>query len=164
MRKIIPFLALFLSVCACKDPKADGVSEGEEVVFFSMDSLPKRLALNTRAAELTQGWLAFKDLDTGFDALSTVENYEDLILVMEDLVEREKQLEEAEYPEEFNLPQVKSRQKVMKTFILKTRAAAEYRIEATPPAVEMMEAYNALRAQLNVIVNNTLDTLLIVDE
>ncbi len=164
MRKIILILALFSSLCACKETKSDGVSEGEEVVFFSVDSLPKPVALNQRAMELTQGWQAFKDLDTGFDALSTVENYEDLILVMEDLVEREKQMEASEYPEEFNLPQVKSRQKVMKTFILKTRAAAEYRIEATPPAAEMMKAYNALRSQLNVIVNNTLDTKLLSDE
>jgi hypothetical protein len=164
MRKIMLLLALMSFVHACKDPIAEGPAETDEVAFFSLDSLPKRVPLNARALEVSQVWVAFKDLDTGFDALSTVENYEDLILVMEDLVAREKKLEESKYPEEFDLPQVKSRQKVMKTFILKTRAAAEYRIEATPPAVEMMKAYNAMRAQLNVIVNNQLDTELLSDE
>lgn len=164
MRKIIPFLLVLLFVCGCKEPNADEKKTEEEVEFFSFDSLPGRVALNAKAEEITSGWPAFNDLDNGFNALSTVANHEDLILVMEDLVEREKRLAESKYPEQFNLPQVMSRQKVMKTFILKTRAAAEYRIDATPPSIEMIEAYNSLRAQFNVIVNNTLDIQLIEDE
>jgi hypothetical protein len=84
--------------------------------------------------------------------------------VLDDLVEKQKALEDSEYPPAFDLPQVRSRQRVMKTFILKTRAAVEYRVDATDPAVEMIEAYNAMRNQFNVIVNNTFDTKLILDE
>jgi hypothetical protein len=164
MRKIMPVLALLLVLHGCREAQSEGNTTGDEAHFFSIDSLPGRMALNAKAAEIVKGWAAFNALDTGFDALSTVENHEDLVLVMDDLVERQKELESAEYPEPFDMPQVKSRQKVMKTFILKTRAAAEYRIDATPPAIEMMKAYNALRSQLNVIVNNTLDTQLIADE
>ncbi len=160
----MPFLLFLLLLQACKEAAPEAATPGEEVSFFSMDSLPRRIPLNPRATEIAKDWSAFNDLETGFNALSTVENHEDLLLVLEDLVERQKRLEEGDYPEKFNIPQVKSRQKVVKTFIFKTRAAAEYRIDATPAAKEMIKAYNALRSQLNVIVNNTLDTLLITDE
>ncbi len=160
----MPLLLLVLLLMACKEPAAGVDTTSEETPFFSMDSLPGRVALNPMAMEIARDWTAFNDLEAGFNSLSTIENYEDLVLVLEDLVERQKKVEEGDYPEQFNVPQVKSRQKVVKTFILKTRAAAEYRIDATPPAVEMMKAYNALRTQLNVIVNNKLDTLLITDE
>ena len=160
----MPVLGLLLFLNGCKEPQPEGNTTGEEIQFFSFDSLPQRVVLNEKASEIAKGWLAINYIDTGFDALSTVENREDLILVLEDLVDKQKQLEAADYPEEFDLPQVKSRQKVMKTFILNTRAAADYRIDATPAAIEMMKAYNALRAQLNVIANNTLNIELISDE
>ncbi|WP_188369920.1 hypothetical protein [Muriicola marianensis] len=164
MRKLMPLLLVVLLLKACKDPATGAETSSEETPFFSMDSLPGRVSLNPKAVEITRDWTTFNDLDAGFNSLSIIENYEDLVLVLEDLVERQKKVEEGEYPEAFDLPQVKSRQKVVKTFLLKTRAAAEYRIDATPPAIEMMKAYNALRTQLNVIVNNQLDTLLITDE
>ncbi|GGD48059.1 hypothetical protein GCM10011361_13550 [Muriicola marianensis] len=160
----MPLLLVVLLLKACKDPATGAETSSEETPFFSMDSLPGRVSLNPKAVEITRDWTTFNDLDAGFNSLSIIENYEDLVLVLEDLVERQKKVEEGEYPEAFDLPQVKSRQKVVKTFLLKTRAAAEYRIDATPPAIEMMKAYNALRTQLNVIVNNQLDTLLITDE
>ena len=164
MRKIMPILTLFILLQACQETKGEGESSKEEIQFFALDSMPSRVALNSKAANIVRNWREFNDLETGFDALSTVVNEEDLILVLEDLVDKQKQLEEGFYPPEFDIPQVKSRQKVLKTFIYKTRAAAEYRIDATDPAIEMINAYNALRAQLNVIVNNTLDTELIIDE
>lgn len=164
MRKIMSILSLFLLLQACQESGKEAKSSKEEVQFFSLDSMPGRVALNSKAANIVRDWREFNELESGFDALTTVANEEDLILVLEDLVEKQKRLEEGPYPVEFDIPQVKSRQKVMKTFIFKTRAAAEYRIDATAPAIEMIEAYNALKTQLNVIVNNTLDTELLIDE
>ena len=164
MRKIMSILSIILLLQACQESGKEGESTKEEVQFFSLDSMPGRVALNSKAATIVRDWREFNELETGFDALSTVANEEDLILVLEDLVEKQKRLEQGPYPVEFDIPQVRSRQKVMKTYIFKTRAAAEYRIDATAPAIEMIEAYNALRTQLNVIVNNTLDTELLIDE
>jgi hypothetical protein len=164
MRKIMPFLIILLLSYSCQQQKGEEDSVRQELQFFTYSSLPKKAAMNAKVFELVKGWTEFNDLDSGFEALSTVENLEDLSLVLDDLVERQKQLEASTYPEEFDLPQVKSRQKVLKTFILKTRASVEYRVDATAPAIEMMEAYNALREQLHVLVNNTLDKELLSDE
>ncbi|NNJ89184.1 MAG: hypothetical protein HKP53_07265 [Eudoraea sp.] len=164
MRKIMSAFFLLLLSVACQE-SAEGKEEiKEELQFLQVTAIPQRVILNAKASEISRDWMEFNALNIGFDALYKVENEEDLAFVLDDLVERQKALEDSKYPPEFDLPQVRSRQKVMKTFILKTRAAVEYRIDATEPAVEMMEAYNALRNQFNVIVNNTLDLQLLSDE
>lgn len=164
MKKIMSVFFLLLLSVACQESAGGKEDTKEEPQFLQVTAIPQRIILNAKASEISKDWIEFNALNTGFDALFTVENEEDLAFVLDDLVERQKSLEESEYPPTFDLPQVRSRQKVMKTFILKTRAAVEYRVDATEPAVEMMEAYNALRNQFNVIVNNTLDTQLLSDE
>ncbi len=156
------FLVLFSVSCQ----ETSGGNEDNKKVqdFFQVTALPQRVTLNAKASTISKDWIEFNELNTSFDALYTVENQEDLAFALDDLVERQKQLEDSEYPSTFDLPQIRSRQQVMKTFILKTRAAVEYRIDATEPAVEMIKAYNALRSQCNVIVNNTLNTQLLSDE
>jgi hypothetical protein len=89
---------------------------------------------------------------------------DDLLLIVEDFVEKQKVLEASEYPEEFDKAQIKSRQKVLKTYILKLKAALEYRSDVYEPMSEMITAYNALRTQFNVTVNNTLNTKLLLDK
>ncbi len=157
------FFLILLSV-ACQESVSENADKKKEQQFFQVEALPQRVNLNAKASDISKEWIEFNALNTGFDALFTVENEEDLAFVLDDLVEKQKSLEESEYPPAFDLPQVRSRQKVMKTFILKTRAAVDYRVDATEPAVEMMEAYNDMRNQFNVIVNNTLDTQLLLDE
>lgn len=129
-----------------------------------LDTMPKRIAVNSKAAAILSAWPEFNTLESSFDALYKAENREDLILIMEDFVENQKILEASEYPADFDKPQIKSRQKVLKTNILKVKAALEYRTEVSGSISEMIEAYNALRQQFNVTVNNTLDTKLILEQ
>jgi hypothetical protein len=164
MRKLILFVLIVLSAFGCKDDKSDASVKHSDQNRFEVEKLPVRTNVNAKANAILKDWQEFNAFNTSFDALYKVENVEDLSLVLEDLIETQKQLEESTYPESFDLPQVKSRQKVLKTFILKTSAAVQYRINATEPAIDMMEAYNALRNQFNIIVNNTLDINLIIDE
>jgi hypothetical protein len=164
MRKLILFVLIVLSALGCKEDKSDASVKDSDQNRFEVEKLPVRTNVNAKAKTILKDWQEFNAFNTSFDALYKVENVEDLSLVLEDLIETQKQLEESIYPESFDLPQVKSRQKVLKTFILKTSAAVQYRINATEPAIDMMEAYNALRNQFNIIVNNTLDINLIIDE
>jgi len=129
---------------------------------WAIDSLPKRVTVNSKAQQILEDWPEFKTLDLSFDALYKAENREELLLIMNDFVEKQNILAASEYPEAFNTPQIKSRQKVLKTFILKTKAALEYRTDLQEPSSQMIIAYNALREQFNVTVNNTLDTNLIL--
>ena len=60
------------------------------------------------------------------------------------------------YPNSFDIPQIKGRQKVFKTYVLKTKGDLEYRQNPKESLVEMITAFNDLRNQFNVVVNNTL--------
>lgn len=155
---------ILLGLISCKNQSGEEVISDATLSEIDAQAFPKRSQVNSKARGILAEWGAFQALETSFDALYKVENNEDLILVIEDLVNKQNELEDSEYPEEFDVPQIKSRQKVFKTFLLKAKAASEYRIETQGPVEEMITAYNAWREQFNVIVNNALDTNLIFDE
>ncbi len=164
MRKIRIFFILALILNGCKGEGDSQESSGNSVIEIDAAQLPQRNTINPRASAILKDWTAFQELETSFDALYRVENNEDLILVVEEMIKRQNDLEDSDYPEAFDNTQVKSRQKVFKTYLLKLKAASEYRSEILPPAREMLEAYNAFREQFNIVVNNTLDLNLILDE
>jgi hypothetical protein len=73
-------------------------------------------------------------------------------------------LAEGTYPEPFDSFQLKSRQMVMRTFLYKTKASILDNQPTTESTVKVLEAYNAMRRQLNLIMNSQLDKKLILDE
>ncbi|HMB62262.1 MAG TPA: hypothetical protein VKN36_04255 [Eudoraea sp.] len=155
-------IMVLFTACRQQDKTAPVTAAVNHVL--QMDTLPQRIAINPKAGSILKAWPEFNNLESNFDALYRAENREDLILIVEDFVENQKVMEASEYPEEFDKPQIKSRQKVLKTYILKTKAALEYRTDVLPALAEMLVAYNALRTQFNVTVNNTLDTRLILEQ
>jgi hypothetical protein len=163
--RFIPTLFVFiLLLSACREGADGQEAVSTSIVEIDVEQLPQRSAVNPKAGEILKDWIAFQEMESSFDALYRVTNNEDLILVVEDMVLKQNELETSEYPEAFDTPQVKSRQKVFKTFLLKLKAAVEYRKDVIPPAQEMIAAYNAFREQFNVTVNNTLDLNEILDE
>lgn len=164
MGKILLLVMPFFLALSCKQETGNEVSLQKEDTFFSVDSLPKPVGVNAKANEILKDWQAFKDIETTFESLYRVENREDLSLVIEDLIEKQKLLEASDYPASFDKPQIKSRQKVFKTFILKTKGNLEYRVNTKESTLEMIKAYNAYRNQFNVVINSELDTILISDE
>lgn len=164
MGKLFVFGATFLLLLSCNQNRnnssVDGAGEGD----FTTEGLPKVFQVNAKAKEILGSWPEFNGLESSFEALYQAKNKEDLGFVIDDLIEKQKLLAASTYPEAFDIPQIKSRQKVFRTYILKVKASLEYRTETTTPALEMVQAYNAMRNQFNVIVNNTLDTQLILDE
>src|SRR5690606_18979754 len=164
MGKIIFYGMLFLLVVSCKKEKDTENVEVAAETFFSVDSLPKPISTNDNALEILKDWQEFENLETTFESLYKVDNREDLTLVIEDLIEKQKMLEASSYPLTFNRPQIKSRQKVFKTYILKTKGNLGYRVGIREATVEMVTAYNAFRNQFSVLVNSVLDTSLILNE
>lgn len=143
---------------------AQSTADETAIADIQTENWPKKSAINTKAMTIINNWPEFLTMEASFDALYKVENEEDLKLVIENLIENQKLLEASKYPEEFGLPQIKSRQKVFKTYVLKTKGNLEYSQEVQEVVLEMIAAYNALRNQFNVIVNNTLDTQLILED
>nr|WP_299214562.1 hypothetical protein [uncultured Allomuricauda sp.] len=126
--------------------------------------MPKKLTINPKATVIVEEWPEFKKLSSSVDVLYRAKNNEDLILAIDDLIEKEKLLEKGTYPEAFDKFQIKSRQRVFKTYMLKVKSSVLDNRDATQPTIEMLEAYNAFRKQFNVLVNSQLDTKLILNE
>lgn len=163
MRKFFAFSLLFLGILSCKQTDGSPVESREDEALANL-ALPERIPANAKARVILNDWTEYQELTVSLDKLEGLDNNEELHLLLDELIEKEMQLADSAYPEAFDQPQVRSRQKVFKTYLLKVKAALEYRQPTLPPSVEMMEAFNDLTAQFNVIVNNALDTELILDE
>ena len=164
MSKMFVFLFVASLVLACKDAPIASADSQDAGWTLDAATLPKKSTVNTKAATILSGWNEFAAFETSFDRLYTSVYAEDLILVTEDLIEKQKELEASPYPLEFNIPQIKGRQKVLKTYILKIKGDLEYRVSPEASLKEMIGAFNALRDQFNVVVNNTLPQDLILNE
>ena len=164
MPKFLYFLVFLLVLGSCGQSTSEKPTEEVSSFGVMAEELPPVSSLNAKANSIVMDWKEFDDFDKSFNRIYTIDYREDLILVIDDLVEKQKLLEKGEYPEEFNIPQIKGRQKVVKTYILKTKADLEYRLNPENSIKEMISAYNALREQFNVTVNNVLPTELIENE
>ncbi|TXN37380.1 hypothetical protein FVB32_03580 [Flagellimonas hymeniacidonis] len=164
MRKLSCIILVFVTLLSCKGDGSDAQNTADGELPFSYQKMPKKLAMNSEATTLVEEWAEFKALSSSLDVLYKARNNEDLILAIDDLIEKEKLLEKAVYPELFDKMQIKSRQRVFKTYLLKVKASILNNRDSTEPTIEMLEAYNAFRKQFNVLVNSQLDKNLILNE
>ncbi len=158
-------LGVFISLLtSCnQQSKSDEITESTDVEFRA-EELPKRVKINAKSSAIVNEWAEYTAFDNSFNALYSATNNEDLILVIDDLLDKQKTWEKSVYPEEFDRAQIRSRQNVMKTYLLKVKSALLTRTEFTDATIEMIEAYNALRTQFDVTMNSSLDPKLLEDE
>ena len=164
MRNLWLFAVILMLLVSCKRDQNSELQDDDAEMEFVAEDLPKRIAVNPKSSEILQAWPEYAAFDNRFSAIYNATNNEDLILLIEDLIQKQKQWEESTYPEAFDVAQIKSRQKVVKTYLLKIKSALDYRDDFTTPTVDMIEAYNGLRRQFDVMMNNTLDPKLLLDE
>ncbi len=164
MGKILFLWALVSLFISCQRQQTAQSSPTGAVEEFNLDTVPKSVAVNDKTRAILNEWPEYNTMAASVESVYRAENEEDLILVIEDIIEHQKLLEESVYPETFDTPPIKSRQRVLKTYILKVKAALENRTELTVPVTDMIVAYNSMRLQFNVIVNNNLDSLLILNQ
>ena len=155
------FLVLLIS---CKGDKNKVVVDENSSFEISTEKWQKKSSMSAKTKEEIKDWAEFNALQTSFDAIYSINNTEDLSLVLEDLIEKQKDLQKSTYPEAFNKAQIKSRQKVFHTFILKTKGDLIYRIDVQKSISQMIESHNSMLDQMNVITGNTLDLKKLLDE
>jgi hypothetical protein len=163
MTKIVVLFIFLVLLVSCKGGQDQAITEDTSSFELQTEKWSKKTTLNSKAAEITKNWEAFNALQASFDAVYKVGNTEDLSLVLEDLIEKQKVLETSKYPEKLNKAQIKSRQKVFHTYILKTKGDLVYRIDAQKSVLQMIDAHNSMLNQINVITNNTLDLKSLLD-
>lgn len=163
MRKKLFFGILLLLTFSCKKNKANSIQNDNSVYTITTKKWPNKASVNVKAAHLLKNWPEYNALDNSLNALYTVENIEDLSLVLEDLIEKHKLLAKSTYPTDFDKPQIKSRQKVFLTFLLRAKGAIEYEQNVEASAIAIINAHNDLLNQFNVIMNG-LDINTLINE
>lgn len=163
MTKTILFGFLLCFCFSCNQAK-NKIVESDSNFLISVENWPETSKINSNSKGVIDKWLAFKAFDEAINNLYTVENKEDLNLIIEDLVEKHKLLKSSVFPTEYNISQIKSRLKVVHTFILKTKGNLTYGLNPEEPIKEMLNAYNDLRNQVDIISSNTFDIKTLLEE
>ena len=156
-------LLLFLT-CSCKPKNHEVAAAADSAFEIDRSEWPEKIGFDAKVKSAIINWKEFSALEGSFDALYKVDNTEDLALVLEDLEVKQKAMGKSEFPEVFDLPQIKGRLTLFNTFLLKAKGDLYYRLDVQKSVLEMINAYNALRNQFNITVNNTLDTKLILQD
>ena len=164
MSKNSVFLIVLLLFFACNSrveeaPETSGVTSGAAI-----QELPEVAEIDSGAREILDGWAEYRSLEDRMLVLKEAGNVEEMKLLLEELNQISTQLEESTFPGAFDQPSVRSRIKVIRTYLGKLEAALFYRLDYDEPLRELLESYNALREQFNVIVRNTLSPDLFEDE
>lgn len=158
MRNYLLLLGIGIVVLsACRNTDKDEVAQSVEVPETISAELPAEVRLATPTREALTSWVAFSEFESRMGALLTSEEPEETILMLDELLERTKELEKSEFPEVFDRPEVRSRLKVIRTFLLKVQADFHYRKDPGDSMVQLAEAYNAFREQLNRTAGFKLD-------
>lgn len=156
MTKIVILgMSLILAV-SCKSPDQKESLEATSVIEAEIQALPELVPLDPRAREILNTWPQYASLENRLSALPEVKNREEMELLLEELNQICKQVEDNAFPAPFEKPSVRSRIKVLRTYLGKLEAANYYLLDYQEPVSELMDAYNAIRQQFNVIVNNSL--------
>ncbi len=164
MRNFIIALVVFTTLASCKTQGDQEVASDQNAQEFSFRNMPKDVELVGKAQLILEDWEEYRNLEDSFSVLKRAANTEDLKLAIDDLLEKEVALAKGEYPAPFNQLQIKSRQQVLRTFILKIKGNLEDRQNVQEALAQMLEAYNAMKMQFNILTSNTLDKELIDEE
>ena len=157
MSKISVFLLLLLLFSGCNRKVEQAQETPQESSATGAAELPAPEQIDAAAQVILDGWAEYQSLEERMAVLMEAGNEEEMKLLLEELTQICKRLEESTFPGEFEQPAVRSRLKVIQTYLGKLEAALFYRLDYQTPLLELMESYNALRAQFNVIVRNTLN-------
>lgn len=163
MRKLFP-LILMLVLGACKQQQSNTNPDTSRVMAIGEIQLPQLINLHPDTQKEILKWEKFQEFESSFKGLYSIENREDLKLVVQDLIEKYQELNASSPPEKLNLSQVKSRMVVVLTKLYLIKENLDYNQELESEIVAVVDAYNDLRAQMNSQLTNTLDTKTIEDD
>ena len=157
MKNLCAFFLLLCVLSGCDQPAGPRIDSPPEGTLPDTLPLPEPVGLQGPVRTAVADWEAFTALEERIASLYNAQGPEEMKLKLEELTADFQALEESEFPELFNIPSVRSRERVVRTFLLKTQAALYYRRDYRPALRQFLEAYNAFRSQLTRVESSQLD-------
>lgn len=164
MHKLLLYFLFMGLLFGCKKEVTSESNENAEAKYISFQNTSENVTFNQEADSILNAWPEYQALQNSFDVMYRAANNEDLVLAIDDLLEKEKVLRESKYPLVFDNVQIKSRQKVVRTFLLKIKASLKEQTNIEEPIKQMLTAKNAYHNQFNIITSSKLDAKLILNE
>lgn len=98
--------------------------------------------LDEETFNLVENWGAFMKFQLGLENLVRATNESEMLLAIEDLIVQETELSNSTYPEVFNHQMIKSRQKLVRTFLLQLKADLLDKTPVTNSGSNFLDSYN----------------------
>ena len=155
--KYLLFLCSLLLVISCNQKQEKEGVEQAVINVLDYSDVTTFTPFSTKVDSLLQEWPSFTAFNGRIQAISSVVSIPDLKLLVDELIEKEQQISQEAYPEVFNLPEIKSRQRLIRTYLLKTQSAIVLAQDPRSATDELLLAFNALRAQMNLISSPKID-------
>ncbi|QWX83885.1 hypothetical protein H0I23_15760 [Cellulophaga sp. HaHaR_3_176] len=164
MKKLIVLALICFGAISCAEKKVEEEKIDKSKTLVALKKLPKSNEPNEKASLILHDWTEYNAFHSAFRSIYNVDNREDLTIALEGLIEKQKLLEASTYPEEFDRPDIKSRLRTVRTYVLKTKLDMEFDINPRESVIQMVTAYNALSNQFSIVVKSTLDPKVLFDE
>ena len=169
-KHFLALLLIFLIVLGCKEnnPKPLDYSPKESQESQTVAQLPTIVKISSEVEAEIAKWDSYKDFEKSFVTLTRKNKKEELKLLVDELIEKEKNINKDSIPEPLNDARIKSRLKVLETYLLETKAklseaqVAENTI--TNQKAKLLLAFNALRNQFTEVLTNNISETLLDDE
>jgi hypothetical protein len=156
MKNLLFFSSLLLFFACGKKQEIDTVNKSAVSVLNYTD-LPSFIPLTASADSVLLAWPNFKAFEERIKALPLVVSVPDLKMLVQELIEKDQIILNEVYPEALNFPEIKSRQRVITTFLLKTRAEILLSQDPKLATQELVQSFNALRDQINLLTSPKLN-------
>lgn len=147
---------LLLSCDSKTQEKTPLEKEGSAQMVLDLHKLPKMHRFNAEVEKKLVNWNEFKEFEDSFSTLYQVKDVENLKVVLNDLIQKEIALHSNKFPEELKTPGIKSRIKVVKTFLFKTKNETTFPSTSRSTYRQNLEAlvfaYNALKQQIEEVL------------
>ncbi|MGS2738903.1 hypothetical protein [Sinomicrobium sp. M5D2P17] len=156
-RQFFWVFAVFM-VVSCKKEKKENKDAGQEEKTELHISLPELRAFEGEKSEEINEWPQYVELNKAIRQFRE-EKGGDVVLQLDDLLKKEKELSDGDFPDKFDNPSVRSRLSVVKTYLLQTRMEApdpvpeEYLMKQK---LKILEAFNDFDRQLSVMMRGSI--------
>jgi hypothetical protein len=149
----LKLLVAIVAICMCyscnEDKKEIRETNQEKIAIEKNEKkLPSIIALTGNAKTSIEEWTEFTDFDAELRRLNDEEI--DLATLYAELLRRQIELRESEFPEKYDTPAIRSRLLVLRTYLGKAQAGLLENDQQviTKDKEDIIKAYNAVRMQL----------------
>ena len=162
--KYLGLICCFIGLVSCGTKQEKTTENAAPPAALNYTDVSEFTTFSASVDSVLLHWPSFKALDERVAAIKEVVSLPDLKLLVNELLEKEEMITKEGYPTSFNEASIKSRQRLVKTYLLKIKSAIELGQDPKPTVEEFIVAFNALKDHMNLIKSPTMNLETLKDD